>query len=144
MESEVGDRPRRTGRLAAALVLFLVVSTLAVLLLHGSRGENVSPANHANLGQRISELQVAAPDLSAALVAFQEKTRTNLAIDRQSLKDAGIVWDEPVKIHLWDTTVGSALGALFAAAGDRGSVAFTSDGGFILVAAGARSPPATV
>jgi hypothetical protein len=75
------------------------------------------PNPHANLEQKIPELNLDSTTLGAAIETLRQATHANIAVYWNQLAAMGLLRDTPIKLHLWAVTLDQALGAILTVAG---------------------------
>jgi hypothetical protein len=95
------------------------------------------PANrYADLDRKIPELKLeSATPLERAIDTVRGLAHANIIVDWASLEDAGVKRETPVRIHLWDVTLGQALRGLIAVADHDGLISHEAQNGIVVVAA---------
>ena len=93
---------------------------------------------HANLEQRIPELNLESATLESAIESIRQSTRANIIVYWNDLAAAGVHRDAPVKLHLWDVTLDGALGAVLAVSGGSPPGMRAVQDGMIVIAAPER------
>lgn len=77
-----------------------------------------SPAANprANLEQKIPELKLESATFESAIDTLREMTHANIVVSWNELTAANVDPKAPIKLHLWDTTLGQALNVVFSLA----------------------------
>lgn len=83
-----------------------------------SAPDDASSQSRANLERRIPELNFQNETLESAINQLREMTHSNILVYWQDLAASGIERGTPVRIHLWNTTLGGALDVLIAYVAD--------------------------
>ncbi|HEY2587909.1 MAG TPA: hypothetical protein VGI81_19350 [Tepidisphaeraceae bacterium] len=88
---------------------------------------------HTDLNQHIDELNLESATLEDAIEAVRKMTSANLVVYWNTLAAAAISRDVPIKLHLWNVTLGQALSAMLAVAGGESYTAYAVRDGVIVV-----------
>lgn len=96
-----------------------VAAALALLRSDGTQWRNDTPtsqpaADHADLNSLIAELDLDHTTLEAAIEQLRETTHANIIVRWNALDRVGVHRNAPIKLKLWDTTLGKALDVLVA------------------------------
>jgi hypothetical protein len=119
---------------------WVIIAAVALLSARPGAGEvaprhsETKPAvDHADLDQPIRELNLESSTLEQAIDTVRKATGANLIVYWEDLKAAGIRRDAPVKLHLWDVTLGRALSAILSVVdGDFASMHAVQDGVIVI------------
>jgi hypothetical protein len=96
------------------------------------------PIDHAYLDHSIEEAKFDST-IEQAIDSLREMTHANIVVYWDDFAAAGIKRDTPVKLRLWETTVGRSLGALISLVGGDGWITCTARDGVIAVGSISRS-----
>lgn len=88
---------------------------------------------HTDLNQHIDELNLESATLEDAIETVRKMTRANLVVNWNTLAAAAISRDVPIKLHLWNVTLGQALSAMLAVAGGESYTAYAVRHGVIVI-----------
>lgn len=123
--------------------LFVIIAAGALLSACLGAGEaatkhaQTEPAvDHADLDARIHELNLESSTLEQAIDTVRKAARANLIVDWNDLDAARIYRDAPVRLHLWDVTLGRALAAILSVVDcDFASMHAVQDGVIVIATA---------
>jgi hypothetical protein len=90
--------------------------------------------DHANLDQLIPEVKLESTTLEAAIDTLREATHSNIVVCWAALEAAGMRRDAPIKLHLWNVSLGQALDVVLTLAGGDASGMRAVQDGIIIVA----------
>jgi hypothetical protein len=90
--------------------------------------------DHANLDQLIPEVKLESTTLEAAIDSLREMTHSNIVVCWAALEAAGMRRDAPIKLHLWNVSLGQALDVVLTLAGGDASGMQAVQNGIIIVA----------
>lgn len=96
--------------------------------------ESAPAEDHANLDQLIPEVKLESTTLEAAIDTLREQTHSNIVVYWDDLEAAGVNRDAPIKLHLWNVSLGQALDVLLTLAGGDHSGMRAAKDGIIIVA----------
>ena len=95
-------------------------------------------ASPSDLTLTIPELRVDGITLEEAIDAIADISHANIIVRWTDLKEAGVERQTKIKLRLWDTSVGGALGALLSNAAPDAELAYAVHDGIIVVSSAER------
>lgn len=103
------------------------------------------PVNpRANLNQPITELNLESTGtVERAINALREATHSNLVVNWEALQGWGIDRNKPLKLHLWNVTLGGALAAILDVSINKGTYGFAVQGDLIVIGTDEALPGVT-
>jgi hypothetical protein len=82
------------------------------------------PVSRADVDQPMAELKLESNTFESAIDTLRNMTKSNIMVYWDDLTDAGIERITPVRLHLWNTTLGNALGVLIASVNGRSKITY--------------------
>lgn len=95
-------------------------------------------ASPSDLTLTIPELRLDGVSLEEAIDAIADISHANIIVRWNDLKEFGVDRQTKIKLRLWDTTLGGALGAVLSIAAPDASLAYTVRDGIIVIASAER------